>query len=109
MTFKVFDYLTDDGHDPFKEWIGNLQDRQARARILLRIQRMATGNFGDCKPIAEGVWELRIDHGAGYRVYYARAGEKLVIILAGGDKRRQQADINTALEYWKNWKRKNKA
>ena len=109
MTFKVFDYLADDGHDPFKEWIGNLQDRQARARILLRIQRMATGNFGDCKPIAEGVWELRIDHGAGYRVYYARAGEKLVIILAGGDKRRQQADINTALEYWKNWKRKNKA
>lgn len=109
MTFKVFDYLADDGHDPFKEWIGNLQDRQARARILLRIQRMASGNFGDCKPIAEGVWELRIDHGAGYRVYYARAGEKLVIILAGGDKRRQQADINTALEYWKNWKRKNKA
>jgi putative addiction module killer protein len=109
MTFKVFDYLADDGHDPFKEWIGNLQDRQARARILLRIHRMAAGNFGDCKPVAEGVWELRIDHGAGYRVYYARTGEKLVIILAGGDKRRQQADINTALEYWKNWKRKNKA
>ena len=109
MTFKVFDYLTDDGNDPFKEWIGNLQDRQASARILLIIQRMAAGNFGDCKLIAEGVWELRIDHGAGYRVYYARAGEKLIIILAGGDKRRQQADINTALEYWNNWKRKNKS
>lgn len=109
MTFKVFDYLTDDERDPFKEWISNLQDRQARSRILLRIQRMAAGNFGDCKPIDEGVWELRIDHGAGYRVYYARVGEKLIIILAGGDKRRQQADINTALEYWKNWKRKNKA
>lgn len=109
MTFKIFDYLTDDGRDPFKEWIGNLKDRQARARILLRIQRMAAGNLGDCKPIAEGVWELRIDHGAGYRVYYAKAGEKLIIILAGGDKRRQQADIETALGYWNNWKRKNKA
>ncbi|MER2510887.1 MAG: type II toxin-antitoxin system RelE/ParE family toxin [Nitrosomonas ureae] len=109
MAFKVLDYLTDDEHDPFKEWVGNLKDRQARARILLRIQRIAAGNFGDCKPIAEGVWELRIDHGAGYRVYYARAGEKLIIILAGGDKRQQQADIDTALEYWKNWKRKNKA
>ncbi len=107
--FKVSDYLTNDGRDPFKEWLGNLTDRQARARILVRIQRMAAGNFGDCKPIADGMWELRIDHGIGYRVYYARAGEKLILILAGGDKRRQQAEIDTALEYWKNWNRRNKA
>ena len=107
--FKVSDYLTNDGRDPFKEWLGNLTDRQARARILVRIQRMAAGNFGDCKPIADGMWELRIDHGLGQRVYYARAGEKLILILAGGDKRRQQAEIDTALEYWKNWNRRNKA
>ncbi|MDP1557602.1 MAG: type II toxin-antitoxin system RelE/ParE family toxin [Nitrosomonas sp.] len=106
---KVSDYISDDGYDPFKMWLENLSDRQARARILVRIQRLAAGNFGDCKPIAEGIWELRIDHGPGYRVYYAKAGEKLILILAGGDKRRQQADIETAIEYWNNWKRKNKA
>ncbi|PXW85777.1 putative addiction module killer protein [Nitrosomonas sp. Nm84] len=106
---KVSDYISDDGYDPFKKWLESLLDRQARARILVRIQRLAAGNFGDCKPIAEGIWELRIDHGAGYRVYYAKAGEKLILILAGGDKRRQQTDIETALEYWNNWKRKNKA
>ncbi len=107
--FKVSDYLTNDGRDPFKEWLENLTERQVRARILVRIQRMAAGNFGDCKPIADGMWELRIDHGIGYRVYYARAGEKLILILAGGDKRRQQAEIDTALEYWKNWNWRNKA
>jgi len=106
---KVSDYISDDGYDPFKKWLESLSDRQARARILVRIQRLAAGNFGDCKPIAEGIWELRIDHGAGYRVYYAKAGEKLILILAGGDKRRQQADIETDLEYWNKWKRKNKA
>ncbi len=105
--YKVLDYLTDDGHDPFKEWLANLADRQARARVAVRVQRMAAGNFGDCKPIAEGMWELRIDWGAGYRVYYAKAGAKLILILVGGDKRKQQTEIETALEYWKNWKRKN--
>lgn len=105
--FKVSDYLTDDGHDPFKEWLANLADRQARARVVVRIQRMAAGNFGDCKPIDNGLWELRIDHGPGYRVYYARAGAKLILILIGGDKRKQQAEIKTALEYWKNWNRRN--
>jgi putative addiction module killer protein len=105
--FKVSDYLTDDGHDPFKEWLANLADRQARARVVVRIQRMTAGNFGDCKPIADGVWELRIDHGQGYRVYYARTGTKLILILIGGDKRKQQAEIKTALEYWKSWNRRN--
>jgi putative addiction module killer protein len=70
-------------------------------------QRMAAGNFGDCKPIDDGVWELRVDHGPGYRVYYARTGGKLLLILVGGDKRKQQSDIDAALEYWKNWKRRN--
>lgn len=56
---------------------------------------MAAGNFGNCKPIAAGVWKMRIDYGPGYRVYYARAGEKLLLLLAGGDKRKQQADIDT--------------
>ncbi|MGV8891705.1 MAG: type II toxin-antitoxin system RelE/ParE family toxin [Burkholderiaceae bacterium] len=104
--YKVLDYLTAGGHDPFKEWLANLADRQARARVIVRVQRMAAGNFGDCKPIIEGIWELRIDHGQGYRVYYARAGKKLLLLLIGGDKRKQQADIDTALAYWNDWNRR---
>lgn len=87
---------------------GALADRQARARVLVRVLRMAAGNFGDCKALSNGVWELRIDHGPGYRVYYARAGERLILLLVGGDKRRQQADIGAAVEYWKDWKRRHK-
>lgn len=108
MQFEITDYLTDDGRDPFIDWLANLADRQARARILVRIQRMASGNFGDCKPLTEGVWELRIDHGPGYRVYYARAGKTLLLLLVGGDKRTQQADIDTAVSYWKDWKQRNR-
>ena len=105
--YRTADYLTEDGHDPLKEWLVNLTDRQARARVLVRVQRMAAGNFGDCKPLTHGVWELRIDHGPGYRIYYARAGEKLLLLLFGGDKRKQQADIDTALAYWQDWNRRN--
>ena len=105
--YQTLDYLTEDGRDPLKEWLANLADRQARARVLVRLQRMAAGNFGDCKPLADGVWELRIDHGPGYRVYYARAGKKLLLLLIGGDKRKQQADIDTALAYWNDWNRRN--
>lgn len=105
--YKTIDYLAEDGHAPIKEWLSNLSDRKAQARVLIRIQRMAGGNFGDCKPVADGVWELRIDHGPGYRVYYARAGEKLLLLLAGGDKRKQQKDIDTAVAYWKDWNRRN--
>jgi putative addiction module killer protein len=105
--YQITDYLTVDGRDPMKEWLASLADRQARARIMVRMQRMATGNFGDCKPLAGGVWELRIDHGPGYRVYYTRASKKLVLLLIGGDKRKQQADIDTAMAYWKDWNRRN--
>ena len=104
--YQITDYLTEDGRDPFKDWLANLTDRQARARILVRLQRMAAGNFGDCKPVSDGIWELRIDHGAGYRVYYSRVGDKFVLLLIGGDKRKQQSDIETALAYLKDWKRR---
>lgn len=105
--YKIIDYLTGNGRDPLKEWLAKLSDRQARVRILVRLQRMGAGNFGDCKPLTDGVWELRIDHGPGYRVYYARADEKLLLLLVGGDKRKQQADIATAISYWKDWNRRN--
>ena len=98
-------YLTADGVAPFAQWLAKLADRQARARIVVRLDRLASaGSFGDCKPVGEGVWELRIDWGPGYRVYYAQAGAALVLLLIGGDKRTQKADIAAAQDYWKDWK-----
>lgn len=105
---EIQDYLTPEGKDPFKNWLESVVDRMARARVLARVQRMGAGNFGDCKPLNGGVWELRIDQGPGYRVYYAKAGSRLILLLIGGDKRRQQADIATALDYWKDWQRRHK-
>lgn len=104
--YEILHYLTADGHDPFAEWLADLADRQARARVLVRTSRMAAGNFGDCKLLTEGVSELRIDYGPGYRVYYARAGEQVILLLIGGDKRKQQADIDSAVAYWHDWKRR---
>lgn len=72
----------------------------------MRINRMAIGAFGDCKPISDGVWELRVDHGPGYRVYYAQAGKQLVLLLLGGDKRQQQSDIEKAIECWGDYQRR---
>ncbi len=106
--YEVGDYLRRDGRDPFKDWLAKLADRQARARIVVRVQRLRAGNFGDCKPLTDGVWELRIDHGPGYRVYYARTGNTLLLLLVGGDKRSQQADIAQAVEYLQDWKRRTK-
>jgi putative addiction module killer protein len=83
--------------DIFAKLIDGLQDIRARARILVRIERLATGNPGDVKAVGEGVSELRIDYGPGYRVYYKKRGQKVIILLAGGDKRTQSKDIKTAL------------
>lgn len=74
----------------------------------MRFLRLATGNFGDCKPLREGVWELRIDWGSGYRVYYAKVGDAVVLLLCGGDKRKQDADIERAIQYLADFKRRTK-
>ena len=84
--------------DEYSEWFADLRDKQARARINTRIRRLSLGNPGDIKPVGEGVSELRIDYGPGYRVYFHQQGREVVILLAGGDKRTQQKDIQTALE-----------
>lgn len=86
----------------FAKWIDGLRDVSARARILVRIERLAEGNPGDVRPVGEGVSEMRIDYGPGYRVYYKKQGSKLVILLAGGDKRSQSRDIKNALNLAKN-------
>lgn len=98
--------LTDTGRDLYQAWMDRLKDRTAKARITMRINRMAAGAFGDCKPLKDGVWELRIDHGPVYRVYYAKAGKRLVVLLLGADKRNQQADIEKAIECWQDYQRR---
>ena len=86
----------------FAKWLDGLNDIRARARVLVRIERLAAGNPGDVKPVGEGVSELRIDYGPGYRVYYKKQGQKVVILLAGGDKNTQAKDIKTALRLARN-------
>ena len=81
----------------FAKWIDGLRDIRARARVLARIERLAAGNPGDVKPVGEGVSEMRIDYGPGYRVYFKKRGRLLIILLVGGDKRTQSRDIKTAL------------
>ena len=84
--------------ESYAEWFSTLRDRQAKARIDIRIRRLSLGNPGDVKAVGEGVSELRIDYGPGYRVYFVQHGQTVVILLAGGDKRTQDRDIKTALE-----------
>ena len=80
-------YQLEDGSVPLRDWLNGLRDVRARAQIEIRLRRLSIGNFGDCKPVGEGVLELRINMGAGYRLYCARHGQMLVILLCGGDKR----------------------
>jgi putative addiction module killer protein len=86
----------------FGRWLDGLRDIRARARVQVRIERLASGHTGDAKPVGEGVSELRIDYGPGYRVYFTRRASAVVILLAGGDKRTQSADIKTAVRLAKN-------
>ncbi len=91
--------------DVYANWIDNLRDQQARARILVRVERLAAGNPGDIKPVGSGVSELRIHFGPGYRVYFTQRGQDIVILLAGGDKSSQSNDIQTALHLATNLER----
>jgi putative addiction module killer protein len=93
-------YETLDGKVPFSEWLTSLRDLQAAARILLRIDRVKQGNLGDHKFIDDGIFELRIDVGAGYRVYFARLESQEILILWGGDKSSQTRDIEKARKFW---------
>ena len=87
----------------FSDWLRNLRDEKARSRVLIRIRRLSLGNFGDVKPVGDGVSELRIDYGPGYRVYLQRRGSMLVLLLAGGSKKTQSTDIAKAKKLAKEW------
>lgn len=103
---EITHYLTPEDRDVYQEWLECLADRHAKARVMTRVERLRSGNFGECRPLDSGVWELKIDWGPGYRVYYAQAGQRLVLLLVGGDKRKQASDIKTAIAYWRDWQRR---
>ncbi len=86
----------------FVQWLDGLRDIKARSRVLARIERLASGNPGDVKPVGEGVSELRIDYGPGYRVYFVKRGQTVIVLLAGGDKSTQATDIRTAIRLARN-------
>lgn len=106
--YELRHYHSPDGQDLFGRWLDGLTDRQAKARVAARLIRLNNGNFGDCKPVGDGVWELRIDWGPGYRVYYAIEGERVVLLCEGGDKRTQTADVQRAIARWNEWQQRGK-
>lgn len=103
-TLEVRRYQTANGKIPFKDWLDGLRDERAQARIAARLDRLQAGQFGDWKSVGAGVYELRIDYGPGYRIYFAQVGKTLVLLLCGGDKRTQTSDIEKAHGYWKDHK-----
>lgn len=93
------------GRSVFQDWLDSLKDVTARVAVLRRVDRLGRGNFGNCRFCRDGVWELKIDHGPGYRVYYARIGKETILLLVGGDKRNQDADIGRAVKYLVEYRR----
>ena len=106
---KIHKYSTPEKIIPFDRWLDKVRDRRAGKRILTRIRRLSLGLEGDWKSVGEGVRELRIPEGKGYRVYYAWSGEFFVLLLLGGDKSTQQRDIETAKQYWQQYRIENNA
>ncbi len=101
-------YVTAAGKDVFGQWLAKLKDARAQAKIVTRLDRVALANFADCKPLRGGVCELRINWGPGYRVYYSMLGKECVLLLGGGDKRKQSSDIEKALANLKDYKERTK-
>jgi putative addiction module killer protein len=98
-------YECPDGTVPLSDWLATIRDRRTQARIRIRIAQLRDGNFGDAKSVGEGVVELRIHVGCGHRIYCARHGSAVVVLLCGGSKKSQDDDIRQAKEYWNHWKR----
>lgn len=103
---ELREYVRANGKNPFRDWFHSLKDVDARARIRVRLNRIRMGNFGDSKSVGEGVHELRLTFGPGYRVYFGKDGPDIVLLLCGGTKREQSMDIRTAQEYWQDYRRR---
>ena len=105
---EVVAFRARNGRVPFEDWLDDLNDKRAAARVLARLARVRQGNLGDCRSVGEGVSELRVDYGPGYRVYFAQKGSTLIVLLCGGDKRTQQRDIRLATQFWLEYKENEK-
>ncbi len=101
--FEIVHYC-ENGKDVFESWLKALRDKRAAVAIARRVKRLDVGNFGEHKPCRSGVWELKIDYGAGYRVYYSIIGTTVVLLLCAGDKKTQQKDIDRAIDYLRKYK-----
>jgi putative addiction module killer protein len=102
-------YVTIDGRVPFLEWFSSLKEPKLQSIIDKRLDRVQLGNLGDCKSVGSGVYELRIDYGSGYRIYFGQVGLTVVLLLCGGDKGTQDRDIERAQEYWEDYEKRESA
>ena len=109
MVIRVGEYLDERGASPFGQWFSALKDDAGAAKIAAVLNRMSRGNFGDVKTVGAGVFERRIDFGPGYRIYFGRDGDTLVVLLAGGTKKRQAQDVADAKQRWKDYKQRKKS
>jgi putative addiction module killer protein len=103
---EIRHYLTPDGKDLFVDWLSQLRDVKAKIQVIKRVNRIEQENFGDHKFCRDGVWELRIDVGPGYRIYYAIVGKQVILLLSAGDKRTQAVDIDHAVKNLRDWRRR---
>ncbi|MDN3505956.1 MAG: type II toxin-antitoxin system RelE/ParE family toxin [Simkaniaceae bacterium] len=103
MEIQIRYYEASSGKSPFTTWVEGLKEKHTRAKIFTRIDRFRFGNFGDCKSVGDGVYELRVHYGPGIRIYYSKIGNKIVLLLCGGDKSTQNKDINKAKEYLRDY------
>ncbi|WP_017719918.1 type II toxin-antitoxin system RelE/ParE family toxin [Kamptonema formosum] len=103
---EIRNSLTPDGRSPYEEWVDSLRDIKATAKIRERLNRIRLGNLGDFRSVGDGVCELKINYGPGYRVYFGQLGTTIVLLLCGGDKSTQEEDISRAKEYWRDYERR---
>lgn len=106
VMIELLRYRCEDGCEPFTDWLDTIRDKVAQARIRVRLRQVQAGNLGDCEPVGEGVLELRVHVGAGYRVYCGRHGKSVVLLLCGGNKNSQAMDIKRAKALWSEWKQR---
>jgi len=103
---EIREYASRDDKTPFTDWLKKLRDRKACQKIHIQIDRLRLGNAGDYKSLGDGIYELRIHYGPGYRIYYGKEGNKIILLLCGGNKASQRQDVNLAKQYWADYRRR---
>ena len=106
MSYRINEYTNERGSSPYAEWLESVRDKRARAKVIMQVDRMESGLFGDSQSIGDGLSELRIHYGPGYRVYYCRENQDTFLVLCGGNKSTQSSDIKRAKAYWQEHKRR---